>query len=111
MHAKPLLHLRRQCGASWTYCAEDSIESMLWVRFGLAFERAGQENTVAPSKMVAPIPMRVLSSTVAAWMMAPCPAAQRADTFRNMSPLASACSAAPQCAALSLLLMGPDVLL
>ena len=62
---------------------------MLWLRFGPAFEPAGQEHTVAPSRMVAPIPMRVLSSTVAAWMMAPCPAAQRSHLSAQGSHLPS----------------------
>ena len=45
---------------------EDSDRSVReWLRHAL---------TVAPSRMVAPMPTRVLSSTVAAWMMAPCPA-------------------------------------
>lgn len=37
-------------------------------------------HTVAPSRMVAPMPTRALSSTVAAWMMAPCPADRRTSS-------------------------------
>ena len=76
------------------------IQSMLWERFAPAFERAGEELTVAPSKMVAPIPIRVLSSTVAAWMMAPC-LQHHAVAFQHR-PLAAAWVPARECAAPSL---------
>lgn len=47
-----------------------------------------EKPTVTPSKIVAPMPTRTLSSTVAAWMIAPCPGSSQQNKCSTPSRLA-----------------------